>query len=113
MSALQCGELAENLQVPRRPPHKRGEVPAVVDVADVTAGAAVVAAAAATAAVDATGIGHPGEDRWCRGLPSASPPAPAPDFAADTSRVVDSTGDHTSVMSGLDSLSKSSTLPPP
>ena len=38
MSTLQCGELAENLQVPRRSPHERGKVPAV---AAVTAGAAV------------------------------------------------------------------------
>ena len=62
-SALQCGELAENLQVPRRSPHKRGKVPVVVVVATVTAGAVVVAAAAATAAVDATEIGPPGGDR--------------------------------------------------
>ena len=48
-SALQCGELAETLQVPRKSPHERGKVPAVVVVAAVTAGTAVVIAAAAAA----------------------------------------------------------------
>ena len=74
-SALQCVELAENLQAPRRSPHNRGKVPAVVAVAGVTAGAAVVAAVA-TAAVDATEIDPPEGDRWCRGV--AAPPPPGP-----------------------------------
>ena len=74
-SALQCVELAENLQAPRRSPHNRGKVPAVVAVAGVTAGAAVVAAAA-TAAVDATEIDPPEGDRWCRGVAVRPPPRP-------------------------------------
>ena len=68
-SALQCGKLTENLQVPSSSPHKRGKVPAVDDVA-------VVTTAAATAAVDATEIGPPGGDRWCRGGCLPHPPRP-------------------------------------
>ena len=79
-STLQCGEFAENLQVPRRSSHKRGKVPTVVAVAAVTAGAAVVAAAAATAAVDANKTGPPRGDRWCRGLLPHSPPVPGSRF---------------------------------
>ena len=106
-SALQCGKLTENLQVPSSSPHKRGKVPAVDDVA-------VVTTAAATAAVDATEIGPPGGDRWCRGgcLPHP-PPAPAPGSANGASRVAGGTRGHIYVISGSDSLSKSSILPPP
>ena len=112
-STLQCGELAENLRVPRRSPHERGKVPPVVAV---TAGTAVVAAVAATAAVDATEIGPPGGDRWCRGVVFRTPaaPAPAPGSAAGASRVAHGTGGHTSVMlSRSDSMPKSYILRPP
>ena len=87
-SALQCGELAENLQVSRRSPRERGKVPAVVVVTTVTActaGTAVVTASAVTAAVDATEIGPPGGDS--RGVTFCTPAAPAPDSAAGASRV--------------------------
>ena len=63
-SALQCVELVENLQFPRRSPHKRGKIPAFVAVAPVTA-------AAATAAVYAIEIDLPGETDGVRGLSSA------------------------------------------
>ena len=53
-SALQGGQLTENVQVPRRSPQERGKVPAVVAVAVVTASAAVVAAAVDFSSVDAT-----------------------------------------------------------
>ena len=106
-SAFQCGELAENLQIPRRSPHKREKFLIVVAVAAVTAGAAVIAAAAATAAAtaagDATKIGPLGGDRWCRGVVFRTLPAPALGSAAGTSRVMDGTGVHTFVMSRSDS----------
>ena len=43
-SVLQCGELAKNLQAPRRSPHERGKIPAAVAVTAVTADTAIVAA---------------------------------------------------------------------
>ena len=71
--SLQCGELANNLQIPHRSPHERGKVPAFVAVTTFTAGTAVVAAVAASAAVDAANIGLPGEINGVGGLPSAPP----------------------------------------
>ena len=97
-SAFQFGELDENLQVTRRSPHERGKVPAVVAVTAVTAGAAVITAVAATTAVDATEIGHPVGDRWCRGVAFHTPATPDPGSVAGTSRVAGGTGGHTSVM---------------
>ena len=107
-SALQCGELAENLQVPRRSPLERGYVPAVVATTDVTAGMTVVAAAAATTVGDATRVGPPGGDRWFKGDAFRTPATRAPGSAAGASLVAGGTGGHTSVMlSRSDSLSKS------
>ena len=88
-------------------------MPAVIAVAAVTAGEAVVAAAVATAALDATEIGPPGRDRWCRGVAFHAPTAPAPSSTVGASRVADGIEGHTSVMPRLDLLSKSSILPLP
>ena len=113
-SALEYGELAENVQAPRRSLHKRGKVPAVVGGAAVTAGETVITAPAATTTIDATEIDPPGGERWRRGVSFRSPPpAPAPGSAAGASHVAGGAGDHTSVMSGSDSLSEAFTLPPP
>ena len=87
-SGLGCGELAENLQVPRRSPHKRRKVPAVVAVAAVTAGAAVVAAAAATAAESSLPRATDGVGR----VAFRTSTVPAPYSAAGASRVAGSTG---------------------
>ena len=112
--ALQCGKLTENLQIPRRSPHERGKVPAVVAVTTVTAGTAAVVAAAATAVVDAIEISPPGGDRWCRGVAFRTLAAPATSSAVGASRVAGGTVGYTSVMlSRSDSLPKSSILPSP
>ena len=111
--AWYCEEFVENLQVPRRSPHERGQVPVVVAVAAVTDRVAVVAATADTAAVDATIIVLPVGDRWWRGVTFRTPAAPGPGSATGASRVPGGTGFHTSVMSRSDSLFKYSNLPPP
>ena len=108
---MQCGELDDNFQVPRRSPYERGKVPAVVDVAAVTAGATVFAAATVLLPLMPPKSALAGDTGDVGVLPSASPPAPAPGFAAGAARVVDGSGSHTSVMSRSDLLCTSSPLP--
>ena len=111
--AWYSGELAENLQVPRRSLHKHRKVSVAVAVAAVTAGATVVAVTAATAAVKATKVVPPVGDQLWRGFVFRNPVALAPGSTAGASRVAGGTGGHTSVMSRSDALSKSTILPPP
>ena len=99
-SALKCGYLPVPLLSVRFSPRECGDVPsagagvaagsaAAVSAAAASAAAAAAAAAAgdsaATVAVDATEIGPPGGDRWCRGVVFRAPAAPAPNSAAGAS----------------------------
>ena len=94
-------------------PTSRGKVPAVVAVAAVIAGAAAIAAAAVTATINTPKLDLLGETDDVGGLPPAPLPPPAPGSAVKASRVTGGTGGYTSIMQNLDSLNKSSTLPPP
>ena len=97
-SALKCGYLPVPLLSVRFSPRECEDVPsagagvaagsaAAVSAAAASAAAAAAAAgdSAATVAVDATEIGPPGRDRWCRGVTFRTPVAAATYFAAGAS----------------------------
>lgn len=57
--------------------------------------------------------GPPGENRWCRELPFASPPAPFEGSADGATLAAGGIGNSASVTSRVDSLSQTFTLSPP
>ena len=106
---------------------ERGNVPAADTAACTTAAVAVVAGvavagpptsavifgvAAVAAAAGVAAAAHLEVVDGAGGLPSATPPVPAPASATGALRVAGRTGP-TTVMSRSDSLSKSAILPPP
>ena len=82
-SALQSGDLAENLQASRKSPHERGKVSAVVAVTAVTPGTTVLLLLLPL--ID-TETGPSGGDRWFRRVAFRTFAALAPDYAAGASR---------------------------